>query len=146
MLASGQIVFGGILTALVNHLQTSSLKWNNIPFSLLSIRLPDLPLFLSPALLLIVSPFSQSYSIWVVVVFPSRLSVCPPRRAFCQWRGASHSLTDRETVTASLSQSPVAHSGPSSLADEVIIDLMSLLTPSPTYLLLLLQGAPVVLP
>lgn len=37
---SGQIVFGGILTALVNHLQFPSLKWNNIPFSLLSICLP----------------------------------------------------------------------------------------------------------
>lgn len=60
-----------------------------------------------------------------------------------------HSLTDRESMTAALSQSPVAHGGPSSHNDEVINDLMSLLTHSPTEtwgrLFFLCQGAPVVL-
>lgn len=45
---------------------------------------------------------------------------------------APHSLTDRETVTVGLSQSSVAHSGPSTHTDEVINDLMSLFTHLPT--------------
>lgn len=43
---------------------------------------------------------------------------------------APHSLTDRETVTAA-----PAHSGPRALTNEVINDLMSLFTHSPTEIL-----------
>lgn len=44
--------------------------------------------------------------------------------------GAPRSLTDREPMTAALSQGPVAHSGPDYHTDEVINGLMSFLTHS----------------
>lgn len=99
VLMSGQIVFGGILTALVNHLQLSSLKWNNIPFSLLSICLPLslTSLFCSPLLFFLLSLHSNTYSsltLCGLVFFSSRLSVHPPHPDFCWCWGPT--LTDRQ--------------------------------------------------
>lgn len=102
VLVSGQIVFGGILTALVNHLQLPSLKWNNIPFPLLSICLPlslNLPLVFTPAHSFIVSRFSRLWSVWADGFFPI-LSVRVP--AFAVDCEAPRSLTDGESVTGSV--------------------------------------------
>lgn len=100
MHSSGQIEFGGILPSLVNHLQQSSLKWNNIPGSGLSIRLSVLPRFLAF--------YSRSLSLFGVALFSCASSVSAPSSPRSE---APRSLTDSEIMTADLSQSAVAHGG-----------------------------------
>lgn len=83
--------------------------------------------------IIIVSPFSRHSYLCCRFFFP------PPLVCHCALLPelsvdavAPQSLTDREPMTAALSQGPVTHSGPGSHTDEVINDLMSFFTHSPT--------------
>lgn len=118
VLTSGQIVFEkdshssckSSLALLLKMEQHTILSFVNLS--------SDLPLFLTPAPLFIVSAFSQSFLCRLIC--QCALLADPSVDA-----EAPHSLTDRETM---LSQSPVAHGGTSTHTNEVINGLMSLFT------------------
>lgn len=101
----------GILTGLVNHLQVSSLKWNNIPFSLCQFvfhLLSDLPLSSLSLFSFLLSLHSLSYTLLGLSVFSC--PVCQraflPEPSVCQ----GPTLTDRQRDhdRQDLSQGPVA--------------------------------------